>query len=137
MDQRMDDNLFTELWNEAKKADVVQDAALIGAVIEANRAREAEIVLSDKCTARNVQIEKLLNSNSDLLDVIIKKGKEYEQIHNEFKEIQRQNANLEKIVQSWKDACSVERKLVQSKANTIKKLRSEIEECKRSAYYGR
>lgn len=131
MDQRMDEKLFQEIERDMSPDD------LPDVILETKRSREAEIELSGKCASRSEQIEKLLNSNSDLLDVIIKKGKEYTQLQTEFNQLKRDNANLEKIVQSWKDACTTERKLVEGKTKTIKKLRSEIEECKGSAHYGR
>lgn len=106
-------------------------------IAEIDRSREAEIVLAGKCSDRSAQIEKLLNSNSDLLDVIIKKGKEYSELQTEFNQLHRDKANLEKINQSWKDACQVQQKLVEDKNKTIKKLRSEIEQCKQGAHYGR
>ncbi len=64
-------------------------------------------------------------------------------LDEEVQDLKKENADQEQIIQSWKHSCRIERELVESKTGTIerlraenKKLRFEIEECKKGAQSG-
>lgn len=58
-------------------------------------------------------------------------------LKEEVENLKNKKADQEKIIQSWKDACRIERELVESKNETIKKLKIELEKCKKGTHPGR